>query len=129
MTRDAFFKAQEIEKKLDAVHQMQNIITNSTLARDDEYYRAHNRHVKNDDMILCYMSRSTTPDVSITHSYNCLYGVLGGDFEMNGNFIYGKDVPLDLVERLEHALSDYETELNKEFDDLSGDYVNNEFPF
>lgn len=123
MTRDAFYKAQEIEKKLDAVHQMQNIITNSTLASDEEYYKGHNKHVRNDEMILCYMSRGSKPDVrlcDVSNSYGC---TVTGDFELCGNFMYGKDVPVELAERIERVLSEYESELNKAFDDLSGDYT------
>lgn len=122
MTRDAYYKAQEIEKKLSAVHQMRNIISNSSLARDDEYYKGHNNHVRNDDMVLCYMSRGSEPDVHVTS--NCSYRsrTLDGDFEMHGNFIYGRDIPIDLVERLEHVLWEYEKELDGEFDNLSGDY-------
>lgn len=123
MTRDAFYKAQEIEKKLDAVHQMQNILTNSTLAEDDEYFRAHNNHVKHDDMVLCYMWRNDRPDTDVHHIRNSYGDIIDGQFTVGGNFMFGRDVPLELVKRLEKTIVEYEEELNQEFKNLSGDYI------
>ena len=132
MTRDAYYKAQELEKKLDAVHQLQNIITNSTLSRDNDYYRTHNEHVRKNNMILCYMHTDTDngfrkSDVVIKDEITNYSGdEVSGEFHMGGNFMFGKDVPVDLVERLERVLFDYEREINKEFDDLSSDYISEE---
>ena len=133
MTRDAFYKAQELEKKLDAVHQLQNIITNSTLSKDNDYYKTHNNHVRKDEMVLCYMCKDKDVlgqekfDITIKDEIDNSYGnKIKGNFYMAGNFIFGKDVPVDLVERLERVLFDYEREINKEFEDLSSDYVNEE---
>ena len=133
MTRDAFYKAQKLEKKLDAVHQLQNIITNSTLSKDDDYYKAHNAHVREDEMVLCYMCKTTDVfgvsrfDITIKDEIGNGYGnKISGNFHMGGNFMFGKDVPVDLVERLEKVLYDYEREIDKEFEDLSADYVDEE---
>ena len=40
MTRDAFYKAEKLDKELRAITKMKNIISNSTLS-GDEYYAAH----------------------------------------------------------------------------------------
>lgn len=57
MTRDAFCKAQEIKKKIDAAHQLYNIVSNSTLSSNEDEFEAHNEHVRKDNMILCYMHK------------------------------------------------------------------------
>ena len=44
MTRDAFYKAESLNKELEAITKMKNIISNSTLS-GDEYYAAHDSHV------------------------------------------------------------------------------------
>ena len=131
MTQDAFEKAQELNRKLDMVHSMQNIITNSTLSADDVYYKAHNEHVTNDEMILCYMHRpphsigTYTPDVEILSDITRSDRVVlsAGKFHMGGNFVFGKDVPLDLVAALEKTLFDYEEKIQKEFNALTADYT------
>lgn len=121
MTHDAFIKAQELEEKLHVVFELKNIIGNSTLAKDDEYYSGHNDHVKNDDMILCYMCRSNDSIYKVdTHVENTY---IMGDFHMSGNFIYGRDIPVELAERLERTLYDYEREIEKEFENLDGNYM------
>lgn len=124
MTRDAFYKAQELEKKLEAVHLMQSIINNGTLSEDEDYYKAHNSHVRDDGMIICLMCESG--DIykknvvldKIKHTHDSVEG----NYCMN-DFIYGKDVPLDLVNELEHCLWEYEQKIDKEFLELDGNYV------
>ena len=124
MTRDAFEKAQELEEKLEAVNKLQSIISNSTFG-DEEEFKGHNDHVRNDDMILCYMHKSDSLYGSnIKLDYHSPYRDkpdIIGDFHMGG-FIFGRDVPIDLVKRLERCLWEYEQEVDKEFKELSGDY-------
>ena len=127
MTRDAFYKAQELEEKLKAVHLMQSIISNGTLSEDEDYYKAHNSHVRDDGMIICLMCESG--DIykknvvldKIKHTHDSVEG----DYCMN-DFIYGKDVPLDLVRELEHCLWEYEQKIDKEFLELDGNYMEDE---
>ena len=124
MTRDAFEKAQELEDKLTAVHKLQNIISNSTLG-DEEEFKGHNDHVRNDDMILCYVHRANSiykknVELDYHSPYRDKPDVIG-DFHMGG-FILGRDVPMDLVKKLERCLWDYEQEIDKEFKELSCDY-------
>lgn len=57
MTRDAFCKAEEIKKKIDAAHQLYNIVSNSTLSSNEDEFEAHNEHVRKDNMILCCMHK------------------------------------------------------------------------
>lgn len=125
MTRDAFEKAQELENKLEAVHKLQGIISNSTFG-DEEEFKGHNDHVRNDDMILCYVHRADSlykknVELDYHSPYRNGHDIIG-DFHM-GNFIFGRDVPIDLVKRLERCLWDYEQEVNKEFLELDGNYV------
>ena len=125
MTRDAFAKAQELENKLEAVYKLQGIISNSTFG-DEEEFKGHNDHVRNDDMILCYVHKAgSLYKKNIELDYHSPYRDrtdIIGDFHM-GNFIFGRDVPLDLVKRLERCLWDYEQEVEKEFLELDGNYV------
>ena len=124
MTRDAFYKAQELKEKLEAVHLMQSIIGNGTLAEDEDYYKGHNDHVRNDGMIICHMCKSG--DIykknvvldKIDHTHDSVEG----DYHLS-DFIYGKDVPLDLVRALEHCLWEYEQKIDKEFLELDGNYM------
>ena len=121
MTHDAFLKAQDLNDKLHVIFELKNILGNSTLAEDDEYYGAHNNHVINDDMILCYMCRSDdTIYKADTHVNN---KHITGDFHMSGNFIYGREIPVELAKRLERTLYDYERELENEFKNLDGNYL------
>lgn len=125
MTRDAFEKAQELENKLEAVHKLQNIISNSTFG-DEEEFKGHNDHVRNDDMILCYVHKADSLyKKNIELDYHSPYRDkpdIIGDFHMGG-FIFGRDVPMDLARRLEGCLYDYEQEVDKEFFELSGNYI------
>lgn len=125
MTRDAFEKAQELENKLEAVHKLQNVISNSTFG-DEEEFKGHNDHVRNDDMILCYVHRADSLyKKNIELDYHSPYRDkpdIIGDFHMGG-FIFGRDVPIDLVKKLERCLWDYEQEIDKEFLELDGNYM------
>ena len=125
MTRDAFEKAQELEEKLTAVHKLQSIISNSTFG-DEEEFKGHNDHVRNDDMILCYVHKADSlykknVELDYRSPYRNGHDIIG-DFHM-GNFIFGRDVPIDLVKRLERCLWDYEQEVDKEFLELDGNYM------
>jgi hypothetical protein len=128
MTRDAFEKAQELEGKLEAVHRLQDIISNSTLG-DEEEFKAHNDHVRDNDMILCYVHKADLVyKKNVELNYHSFYRGkpdIIGDFHMGG-FIFGRDVPLDLVKRLERCLWDYEKEIDKEFLELDGNYIDDE---
>ena len=130
MTRDAFYKAQEIMKDLESVHMMENIINNSTLGWRDED-EPHNDHLKDDDVILCYMCRADDVtyrkrDVSLNkrienyNSYNS--DSVEGDFHMGGNFIYGKDIPVELARRLYTTIRTYENELDNQLAELDGNF-------
>ena len=125
MTRDAFEKAQELENKLEAVHKLQGIISNSTFG-DEEEFKGHNDHVRNDDMILCYIHKAgSLYKKNIELDYHSPYRGepdIIGDFHM-GNFIFGRDVPIDLAKKLERCLWDYEQEVDKEFIELDGNYI------
>lgn len=131
MTRDAFYKAQEIMKDLESVHMMENIINNSTLGWREDEDAPHNSHVRNDDMILCYMYRAddkstyskadTTLTKIINHNTYCSDSV-EGDFHMGGNFIYGKDIPIELAHRLYTTIRTYEDELDNQLAELDGNY-------
>lgn len=125
MTRDAFYKAQELENKLEAVHKLQSIISNSTFG-DEEEFKGHNDHVRNDDMILCYVHRANSfYKKNIELDYHSPYRDkpdIIGDFHMSG-FIFGRDVPIDLVKKLERCLWDYKQEVDKEFIELDGNYI------
>ena len=129
MTMDAFYKAEELNKELEAIQDMKNIISNSTLARDNEYYAGHNKHVIDDEMILCYMFRERNDafqekaDVKVFGEGSRMKPI-NGKYVMEGNYIYGKDIPIGLVEALETALQKYEDKIRKEFEKLSDDYVN-----
>lgn len=125
MTRDAFAKAQELENKLEAVHKLQSIISNSTFG-DEEEFKGHNDFVRNDDVILCYVHKATSLfNKNVELDYRSPYRDkpdIIGDFHMGG-FIFSRDVPIDLVKRLERCLWDYEKEVDKEFLELDGNYV------
>lgn len=125
MTRDAFEKAQELESKLEAVYKLRSIISNSTFG-DEEEFKGHNDHVRNDDMILCYVHKAgSLYKKNVELDYHSLYRDkpdIIGDFHM-GCFIFGRDVPTDLVKKLERCLWDYEQEIDKEFIELDGNYI------
>lgn len=131
MTRDAFYKAQELEKKLDAVHQMQNIIANSSLSSRVDYDKPHNDHVIKDEMILGYfhkprehmMSDEADIIVSDNISDNLIRPMTKGSYHMGGNYIHGRDIPVELSDRLSRVLNEYEREIEKQFDELDGEYV------
>lgn len=110
MTRDAFYKAQELENKLEAVHKLQSIISNGTLSENEEEYKGHNNHVRNDDMILCYVHKADSLyKKNVELDYHSPYRDkpdIIGDFHM-GSFIFGRDVPTDLVKKLEKCFCDY----------------------
>ena len=132
MTRDAYLKAKELDKKLESISMMENIISNSTLSRDDEYHKAHNEHVIEDDMILCYMYKRNPRSAFADSIYKSdtvfdrienTYGkIIEGDYCMHGNFIFGKDIPVDLAEELEITINKYRQKIEKEFDNLKDDY-------
>lgn len=72
-------------------------------------------------MILCYMYRSdNTICKADTHVDN---KHITGDFHMSGNFIYSREIPVELAKRLERTLYDYERELENEFENLDGNYL------
>lgn len=128
MTRDAFEKAKELDKKLTAVHNLTNVISNSTLSADEDYHAMHNEHVIKDKMVLCYMCKPSDTyeaDINIPKELSNFDGIdkVSGDYHMGGNFVLGKDIPVDLVECLERVINEYEWELRKEFEALSGDYT------
>lgn len=123
MTRDAFYKAEKLNKELKAITNMKNIISNSTLS-GDEYYAAHDRHVIEDEMILCYMYRANDEDADVeVIGDDSRMKHIKGRYVMEGNYIYGKDVPIGLVNALERTIQEYEDKINKEFDKLKGNYV------
>ena len=129
MTKDAFYKAEKLNKELEAISKMKNIISNSTLS-GDEYYAAHDAHVTDDEMILCYMYRSNDEDYDETDvevfgdspSMRPIVGV----YHMGGNYILGKDVPIGLVNELERTIQKYEDKINKKFKELTDDYTEEE---
>lgn len=127
MTRDAFAKAKELDNKLHMVNMMRNIISNSTLGAGEDWDAPHNTHVINDEVILCYMCKADDfaykkdSELDVKGVNGC---VIKGDYHMGGNFVFGKDVPIDLVTALEHTLWEYETKIQKEFDRLKGTYEN-----
>lgn len=132
MTRDAFLKAKELDKKLESIYMIENIISNSTLSRDDEYYKAHNEHVSKDDMILCYMYKRNSEsafedsiyksDTIFSRIDNSNGNVVEGEYCMHGNFIFGRDIPIDLAEELEITINKYRQKIQKEFENLKDDY-------
>lgn len=131
MTRDAYLKAKELDKKLESISMMENIISNSTLSRDDEYHKAHNEHVAKDDMILCYMYKKNEDnpfksmyesDTIFSRIDNSDGKVVEGEYCMHGNFIFGRDIPIDLAEELQTTIYKYRQKIEKEFDNLKDDY-------
>ncbi len=123
MTRNAFYKAQELNNELDAINKMADIINNSTLSGLEEY-KAHDDHVKRDKMVLCYMSHE---DVASYNNVEVTADKYSDDTTYIGNYhlggrILGKDVPIGLVNALMSALSEYRSKIEKEFDELTADY-------
>lgn len=133
MTRDAFEKAQDIMQKRRAVFSLSNIINNSTLSADEDYDKGHNDHVRNDNMILCYMYQNNRdyafdPDVELMHELKGFdSSSISGKFSMSGNFLFGKDVPVELATRLARVIDEYDRELQDEFEKLSGDYEEDDY--
>ena len=131
MTRDAFNKAQELDHKLHMVFVMKNILGNSTLSEDEDYYGAHNDHVRDDHMILCYMCDADNTslykkDISVIGEIKNEDGVISGDYHMGGNFAFGADIPVDLVKALERTLWEYQEKIQAEFDALKDNYESEE---
>lgn len=112
---------------------LENIISNSTLSKDDEYYKAHNEHVIEDDMILCYMYKRNPKSAFANSIYksdtvfdrieNTDGKIIEGDYCMHGNFIFGKDIPVDLAEELEITINKYRQKIEKEFKNLKDNYI------
>ena len=129
MTRDAFYKAQELDHKLHMVFVMRNILGNSTLSdkAEDEF---HNERVKKEKIVLCYMCEADDSlyktDAVLKHIENGDGDTICGDYHMGGNFVYGKDIPIDLVKALERTLWEYEEKIQAEFDALTDNYESEE---
>ena len=121
MTIDAFNRAQELNNQLEAVRKLRGIISNSTLGGGD-YHAAHDQHVKEDELILCYMSKAVD-------KYDCNVKVykkgVEQQYHMDG-YILGEDIPIELANALELTIHTYENKINKEFKNLSGNYVDKE---
>ena len=122
MTRDAFYRAQELNDELEAITKMTDIISNSTLSGLEEY-KGHDDHVKRDKMVLCYMCHE---DIESYNNVEVTADKFGdttyvGKYHLGGR-IFGKDVPIGLVKVIEDAIYEYKNKIEKEFDALSGDY-------
>lgn len=119
MTRDAFYKAEEIMNDLHTIFLLQGVFTNATLARDEEYHAGHNERIRNDNVRLCYLQDA--------NDYTKLEKFIVGNREtIIGASVCGKDIPIELVEEIESVISKYEQKLNKELEELSADYIDEE---
>ena len=120
MTTDAFEKAQEINKKIHVADCLMSIISNFAITSDSDIY--HNKHVIDDKVVLCYMYKPRDPindsDMEVDNVSNLDGDIIKGCYCIN-DFILGKNVPTDLVEKLENAISDYIMKLRKEFEELA----------
>lgn len=122
MTRDAFYRAQELNNELEALTKMADILDNSTLSGLEEY-AGHDSHVVKDKMVLCYMchddiERYNNVEVTADNFGDTTYA---GKYHLGGH-IFGKDIPIGLANALLHTLSEYREKIEKEFDALSDDY-------
>lgn len=122
MTRDALYRAQELDAELTAIGKMAEIIDNSTLSGLEEY-KGHDDHVKNDKMVLCYMyhdydEKDNNVEVTTGRYSDTTYV---GKYRLGGR-IFGKDIPIELVNALMRTLGEYRAKIEKEFDELTADY-------
>ena len=125
MTRDAFYKARELDDELTAINALTNIIVNGTLSTDEEYYKGHNDHVRKDKMILCYMSHdsmfSSDNNVTITNATFDSYKKFADTYKLEG-CMWSKDIPAELADELEKTIGRYRQKIEEEFESLTSDY-------
>ena len=105
MTWDAFFKARSINDELDAIMQLDYIISATTLWDNKDIDCEHNNRIRKDKIMLCVASKD--------------------DYNIR-EYILGEYIPINLATELKDTISRYRENLQKEFDELSSDYKNDE---